>query len=261
MPDRAHLREVQYADDSNFNARFELHRRYGTGPARFHRWVFDQLRLPPDAAVLELGCGPGHFWEANADRVPAAWRVVLTDFSAGMIAAAGRRLGDRAAYAVADAEALPFAAGGFHAAIANHMLYHVPDRRRAARELARVLRPDGVLLAATNGADHLRELDELAARWAPDGRIARSGAAFSLENGAEQLMAGFGRVDVLEHRGELVVTEAEPVAAYVRSMTTVDWDVASLRAEVAELIERHGAFRIRTHAGVFVAGAPIQSGT
>jgi len=261
MPDRAHLRAVQYVDDSRFSARFELHRRFGAGPARFHAWVFDQLRLPPDARVLEIGCGPGQFWETNAARVPAGWRLVLTDFSPGMIAAAGRRLGDRAACAVADAEALPFRAGRFHAAIANHMLYHVPDRRRAARELARVLRPDGVLLAATNGADHLRELDELAARWAPDGRIARSAGAFSLANGAEQLGAGFGRVEMLEQRGELVVTEAEPIAAYVRSMTSVDWDVEGLRGEAAAVIEREGAFRIRTHAGVFVAGAPIQSGT
>src|SRR5438874_2293283 len=108
MRDRACLREVQYRDDSNLNARIELHRRFTTDPVGFHRWVFQQLDLPADAWVLEVGCGPGHLWAANRERVPAGWTVVLSDFSPGMIASARRRLGgDRHQFVVADAEALP----------------------------------------------------------------------------------------------------------------------------------------------------------
>lgn len=251
----------EYADDTRYNARVELHQRFGGGPFRVHRAVFDQLRLPADAAVLELGCGSGHFWAANAERVPAGWTIVLADLSPGMIAAARVRLGGRFAYALADAEALPLPAGRFDAAIANHMLYHVPDRRRAVREIARVVRPDGVLYAATNGRDHMRELAELAARWVEAGLIHRSSEAFGLENGAEQLRAGFARVDVDARHGELVVTEAEPVVAYVRSLVGDGWDGDPLRREVAMIIEREGAFRITTHTGLLVARSPIQSGT
>jgi SAM-dependent methyltransferase len=41
------------------------------------------------------------------------------------------------------------------------MLYHVPDPALAVAELARVLRPDGVLVAAARGPGHLIELHEI----------------------------------------------------------------------------------------------------
>ena len=63
-----------------------------------------------------------------------------------------------------DVEALPFADAEFDVAIAAWMLYHVPDLDRGLRELARVLRPGGRLVAVTNGVDHLQELWELARR-------------------------------------------------------------------------------------------------
>lgn len=150
----------------------------------FHRWVFDQLDVPSRARLLEVGCGPGHLWAANRERMPAGWEAFLSGFSYGMITAARSRLGAGFRLEVADAEALPHPSGTFHAAIANHMLYHVQNRPRAIRDLARVLRPDGTLYAVTNGRDHLRELDELVARWLPPCAARERGAAFGLENGA-----------------------------------------------------------------------------
>jgi hypothetical protein len=42
--------------------------------------VFDQLTgLPQQSRILELGCGPSWLWRHNGDRIPAGWRVVLTD--------------------------------------------------------------------------------------------------------------------------------------------------------------------------------------
>ena len=259
MHDRAYLRDVQYRDDANLSARAELHRRFGTHRVGFHRWVFDHLELPPDAWVLEVGCGHGLLWEANADRVPPGWTVLLTDFSLGMIGAARRRLGGRWRFAVADGEALPHPAGRFDAVIADHVLYHVPDRHRAIREMARVLRPHGSLYAATNGGDHMRELDELASRRLGAGRVRRGAARFGLEDGAGQLGQAFARVELRPRPGELLITEAEPAAAYLRSVVGDDWDAEPLRREVAAEIEREGAFRVRTSMGLFVARSPLQS--
>lgn len=259
MRDRAYLRDVQYRDDSNLNARAALHRRFTTTPGDFHHWLFDQMELPAGARVLDLGCGPGYVWRANAGRVPDGWKCLLADLSPGMLAAARAHLGARFRYAVADAMALPFASGAFDAVVAHHMLYHVPDRARAIPELARVLRPGGTLYAATNGQRHLRELDELASgHWRSD-QLGPDAHAFRLENGADQLAIGFAAVELRRRPGELMVTEVEPVVAYVRSMSPDGLDPEPMRREVAAIIDREGAFRIGTDTGMFIARSPIQS--
>ena len=58
LNDQQHLLTGQYKDSGNLEARFQLHERYSTNKYGWHRWVFDQLRVPRDGRVLELGCGP-----------------------------------------------------------------------------------------------------------------------------------------------------------------------------------------------------------
>src|SRR5215831_15204384 len=196
MRDPEYLRRVQYRDDSNLNARAALHERFSTMTGTLQGWQFDQMDLPPRAAVLEVGCGPGYLWGVNTERVPGGWTCFLSDLSTGMVTAARERLGPRFRYAVADVAALPFPDRAFDGVVAHHMLYHAPDRPRAVRELARVLRPDGTLYAQTNGEAHLRELNELVhGRWRA-GQLGPGSHAFRLENGAEQLAAGFARVEL-----------------------------------------------------------------
>ena len=47
----------------------------------------------------------------------------------------------------------------FDAAIASHMLYHVPDRVKALAEIKRVLKPGVTFYAATLGENSMREMD------------------------------------------------------------------------------------------------------
>src|SRR4051794_19011717 len=99
--------EKQYANEANLQARIVLHERFSTSTLSYPRWVFDGYDFGPEADVLELGCGNGLMWRENRDRIPAGWRITLTDLSPGMVDAVGAMLGDRAEYAVADAENLP----------------------------------------------------------------------------------------------------------------------------------------------------------
>jgi SAM-dependent methyltransferase len=87
---------------------------------------------------------------------------------------------------VGDVQALPFEHDEFDVAVANFMLYHVPDVDRALAELARVAPR---LVAATNGYDQLREMWELVGRDLVERR-----AVFMRENGEELLRPHYGKV-------------------------------------------------------------------
>ncbi|MBN2006976.1 MAG: methyltransferase domain-containing protein [Anaerolineae bacterium] len=258
------LRE-QYQTDANLNARIALHRLFNTNPYSWYHWSFDRYDLPPDARVLELGCGPADLWRENAGRIPAGWDVTLTDFSEGMVAAAQRNLAETGrAFTIrqADAQELPFETGTFDAVLANHMLYHVPDRPRALAEIRRVLKPGGRFFAATNGEQHMMELWRLLTPTIPDcyARSLAAAGGFTLENGPAQLEAA-GFTDVVWHNyaNDLAVTDVEPLIAYIQSANTLmehDWTEAefdAIRAKVAAHITADGAFHIGKITGLFAA--------
>jgi ubiquinone/menaquinone biosynthesis C-methylase UbiE len=243
----------QYATDANLNARIELHRRFSTNPT-WGRWLFEQEAPPPGARILEVGCGPATtLWGANLERIDPTWEITLADFSAGMIEAARGVLGERAEYAVANAEELPFADESFDVVLANHMLYHVTDRPKAFAEIRRVLVPGGVFHAATNGDGHMRELGELTPWWPPD----KHTRAFGLESGPAQLEPFFADIRVARFDDDLAVTEVEPVLAYLRSSWRYDGHgLETERAAVEEAIERDGVFLIHKSQGVISARKP-----
>jgi ubiquinone/menaquinone biosynthesis C-methylase UbiE len=136
------LRAEQYRDASNLNARIALHEQFSTNPHSLPLWIFDQLELPDDARILEIGCGSGNLWAENTKRIPEGWQITLTDASPGMICEARQRLSGSHSFRfqVANAQELPFADESFDAVIAAHMLYHVPDRDKAFSEIVRILR-------------------------------------------------------------------------------------------------------------------------
>jgi len=79
------LKAQQYQDSLKLNARVSLHSKYSTNQYPWPIWLFDHIDQVNNAHVLELGCGNGLIWKANAARVPKDWSIVLSDFSEGMI--------------------------------------------------------------------------------------------------------------------------------------------------------------------------------
>jgi SAM-dependent methyltransferase len=97
--------------------------------------------------ILEVGCGTGRLAEALEQRGLA--RVWAVDASEAMVARA-KELGVNAR--VARAEALPFKAGWFDAVVMR-MVLHLVRRAQALEQTARVLRPQGRLVIATEDPD------------------------------------------------------------------------------------------------------------
>lgn len=214
----------QYKDGCNLSARMRLHRRFSVNKYGIFRWIFDHYSMPQSARVLEIGSGTGQLWKSNADRIPAGWRIVLADFSPGILREGLielRGLDRRFDALAADAQSQPFADRVFDAAVANFMLYHVPDIPRALREIRRVLRPGTRLYAATMSTGNMRELDEIARRFIPRATIGAAPARFGLDNGFELLADAFANVTLERYPDALVVTEAAPVMDYIESMSTM----------------------------------------
>jgi SAM-dependent methyltransferase len=263
--DLTYLRDEQYKDASNLNARIQLHRRFSTNRYSFFRWTFDHLldALGPEAHILEVGCGPAHLWNRNLDRLPPGWQITLTDFSPGMIDEAHQAIAGHEGqfgFQVADVQYLPFGDAAFDAAVANFMLYHVSDRPRALAELARVLRPGGRLFACTNGANNMLDVKVLMDRFHPDRTNALSSDRFNLQNGGEQLAPFFADVAIVPYEDALVVTEAQPLIDYIKSMgpnyRPQGEAMERFTRYVEEEIARHGAIHIRKETGLFTAVKP-----
>ncbi len=109
--------------------------------------------------VLEAGCGTGHFAGVLAQRY--GWRVFPLDLAWEGLRY-GRTLGiDRLVQA--DIRRLPFPAACFDAVFSLDVLVHFPEgeERRPLAELARVLRPRGLLVLRTAALKILRSRHSL----------------------------------------------------------------------------------------------------
>ncbi len=98
--------------------------------------------------VLDVGAGTGAATRAALAAGAAA--VIAVDAAMGMLA---HDAPQRAPAVVADALALPFAAATFGAAVAAFSLNHLTDPAGGLREMARVTRRGGALLASSYAAD------------------------------------------------------------------------------------------------------------
>jgi ubiquinone/menaquinone biosynthesis C-methylase UbiE len=187
------------------------------------------------ARVLEVGCGWGELAEWLARDTAA--QVVAVDLSERMVELARARGVDAQ---VGDVQELPFADGSFDVAVAAWMLYHVPDLDRSISELARVLRPGGILVAVTNSRYHLLELRELIGSGP-------STLSFNRENGEELLGRHFARMRREDVNGRLEFAHRGEVEEYVRASISM----SPFAGRLPEAIEE--PFFARSASSVFIA--------
>jgi 2-polyprenyl-3-methyl-5-hydroxy-6-metoxy-1,4-benzoquinol methylase len=96
--------------------------------------------------VLEVGCGRGVGSEVILDRLGAE-RVTAFDLDDSMVELARQRLHARpVSLSVGDVCAIDQPSGAIDTVVDFGIIHHVPDWQQSIAEIARVLRPDGLLL-------------------------------------------------------------------------------------------------------------------
>jgi SAM-dependent methyltransferase len=105
----------------------------------------------PDWTVLDVSTGGGHTALAFA---PHVRKVIATDLTPEMLVAAERFARAQGVtnieYQTADAESLPFGEAEFDLVTNRIALHHYSDARKAIAEMARVLKPGGLLALVDN---------------------------------------------------------------------------------------------------------------
>ena len=117
------------------------------------RRSIELLRIGPGARVIDVGCGTGVLLPALAELVGATGKVVGLDYSPDLLVKARDRVRDAGCEAVVelvegDAAQLGFESGSFDAAHVERVLIHLSDADTAIREMRRVVRPGGWVVAA-----------------------------------------------------------------------------------------------------------------
>ena len=260
--DQKYLKEEQYHSPVNLDYRIILHEKFSTGKVPWTTWVFRHLAIEENQQVLAVGCGNATQWRDNAAKFPASTRFALMDLSVGMLVGGRQGIGPsdpRISYISGDAQYLPFPSASFDRVTANHMLYHVPTIDLAVEECARVMKPDGLFIAATNGISHMDDLHNLYEEFEPGFRLPDSvRRRFSLQNGADYLCMQFAEVRMDRYKSDLWVTDAQALVNYAFSM----WDVAEeftdqkanrMKAFFQEKIDTDGGIKIRKETGLFLA--------
>jgi SAM-dependent methyltransferase len=223
--DHPELVQREYASEDGLRTRAAVYQGIAGPDARDA--VFEAIAEISPHRVLEVGCGWGDLATRLARELEA--EVIAVDLSPRMVALACAQGVDAR---VADVQSLPFEDGGFDCVTANWMLYHVSDLDQGLAELARVLRPGGRFVAATNGLTHLNEL------WSLVGRDrASEPVRFFTETAEPYVALHFVRVERRVLESSITFPDAAAVRGYVAS----------------SVAHKHLADRIPDFDGPFVA--------
>ena len=246
----------QYAKADNLSTRISIHDKYSTNKTGFANWIYSNYRIEPGMKVLELGCGTGSMWKGHEALLETCGRIILSDFSEGMVETARAAIGEHAnlEYRVIDIQNIPFEDETFDAVIANMMLYHVPDLDKGLSEVRRVLKKTGNFYTATYGEHGIVEF--LASLLSEYGVQDTASKAFTLQNGARILGTHFREVELLRYEDSLAVTDVDDLVDYAYSlggMTSLAGIPRETLKEVFRNNMKDGVLSVPKEYGMFVA--------
>ena len=255
----ANVLASQYGTSDKLNTRISIHDKYSTNKQGFGNWISEHYRIPEGASVLELGCGTGDMWKGKHALISRCSRLVLSDFSEGMVNKTKETLAAESGieYLTVDIQSIPFPDHTFDVVIANMMLYHVPDLAKGLSEVRRVLKEGGTFYCATYGENGMMEY--IGSLFTDYGVGTSINTNFTLQNGKEALSPFFTDVERDLYEDSLAVTEVEDLVDYVFSLSGMT-DLRSLpRDTVRSVLASHmkdGVLTVPKEYGMFVCRSP-----
>ena len=257
-----------YATDRNLRILEETYANYCVPRTDFVSWTLDTMRWDGAEAVLDIGVGTGSHYARLIQQQPDInyFAVDLSPYLLSQHPCGAGRL------AFGDALRLPYADDAFDVVMANHALYHVADVDSCLREIKRVLKPDGRLLASTDSLQTTPELQVLIRRAVI--LLSDNGAkvqplclpcdSFALENGTRILARHFYAVVRHDLPGILAFDAVDPALEYLESMrdlrqhdlpANVSWDdmMLIMHQQMTQLLQLLGKLEINIGYGALVA--------
>lgn len=245
----------QYNTADNLNTRISIHEKYSVNKQGFNNWIFSNYDISPNMEILELGCGTGELWKSKLPLSINGVKIILTDFSEGMVSAVRENFKDCAnvSYDTVNIENIPYEDGRFDRVVANMMLYHVPDIDRGLSEVKQVMADDGYFYCATYGENGI--IPYIAGLLKEYGVTDNANCNFTLQNGESILRKYFSYVKRLDYEDALAVTDIDDILDYIYSMSGI-LSVARLdRSTVKEVLEKNmenGVLKIPKEYGMFI---------
>jgi len=212
-----YLKDQQYKSSSNLDARIAIHK-FNTSHESFYSWIWRKLEINKPVSVLDIGCGTGSFWAENLPHLPAESKLLLTDFSEGMVEKARKKIsGTHVEFQVADIENLKYSDNSYDIVMAHHVIYHAGDKDKALSELKRVVKDDGVVSITTNSEKHMLNVYDIGRNLDNNFPTDRIIDSFTEEIADKMLENKFKQV--IKHVSEdlLKVTDLEIMIGYVKS--------------------------------------------
>lgn len=204
--------------------------------------------------ILDIGCGRADFWRSQGPELPKA-HLTLADSSDALLAEAKGAVPNATTQRVSlsGLGSLPFPDASFDRIFAMHMLYHVDDADQSLKELERVLRPGGTLIATTNAEDDMKILVSIGRDYfgtSASGSIYPKFGATVAEN---RLNAQFNTVTRHDHIDDYIGVTAQAVCDYLSTLPEAQGQDTTGLLSLVEDAMTNGAVPVRRHTVLFQA--------
>ncbi len=213
----------------------------------FLKLMAERLEFAAITNVLDVGCGVGHWSRALALVLPTTAMLTGVDREDKWVEGAAHRaeragLAGRSRFVKGDAMALPFADDTFDLVTCQTVLIHLPDARAGLREMFRVTKPGGLVLAVEpSNMASMGVFSSVTDTFPTEVIASTMRFHLTLQRGKRSLGLGFNSIgDLLP--GLMTQQAAKDIRVYMSDRATPmcpPYDKPHQRAELAQLKDWH----------------------